>query len=491
MLKSFFRSMVWKLADSEHMPIRRIGWRLLEFFRRYTEKTHSKKLETGNGVALPIEDLNFLKALYQECARPDPKRTKKNSVQVATNTPIFSADMTTGPSGKVRRLAVFAPSLPKYDRSSSGLRVAQLVKSLPRFADRLTFLYTAKSEFDPQFKKFLPTDVEFSVVAESPNQITDRLIQLGPDVLIITDLFDHNFIALCDEVIERTKKALPTCRVVLDTMDCHWKKYARKALITGNSIDWKSGLKYREVEQKIYPKSDLLTVVTEGDGIDIVHSLEGVPQFSVIPICYELKESLPNFKDTRDLCFVGSATVNHNLDAMRHFRDEIYPHLERMIPGFIIKVIGTGWETVRGEFSGYPFQFLGHAPDLDQVLSQCRLFICPLTYGAGMKGKLGSAASAGIPVVTTSIGSEGYLIRDVQDFIVADEPVEFASACARMLTNATLWEETRNNFRLLVGSMYGYDAMQAAVSQMMQRLLLACPMRVHGEIKDQRAESNL
>lgn len=466
MVKSLLKGMVWKLADSEVMPVRRFGWRLLELFRRLTEKPEAVGSGYTGGFSVPVEDeeLAYLKQLYDRCNNGSRESVKGSAADYSDPAMVSVSSELTRKTGK---LVVLAPSLPKYDRSSSGLRVAQLVRTLPQFAENLTFLYTAKSEFDPHFKRFLPDGVQYSHVPETPQDIADGLTALDPDVLIVTDLFDREFIALCSDVLDRIRTQIPGCKIVLDTMDCHWKKYVRKALVSESPSDWQSGLRYMEVEQAIYPKANLLTVVSDADGNDIVQSIPGVPGYSVLPNCYELGQSLPEFEATQGLCFVGSANVNHNLDAMRHFRDDIYPRLQKLVPECPIHVVGTGWEAVRGEFTGYPFKFLGHVADLDGALSKFRVFICPLEYGAGMKGKLGSAASAGIPVVTTSIGSEGYPVRDTQDFIVADEPAEFAKACALLLTEAKVWGDMRDNFRSMMESLYGSGSMKTAVSRMM------------------------
>ena len=42
--------------------------------------------------------------------------------------------------------------------------------------------------------------------------------------------------------------------------------------------------------------------------------------------------------------------------------------------------------------------------DLRDVFDRTRVFVCPLRVGAGTKGKVSTAMSYGVPVVTTSWG---------------------------------------------------------------------------------------
>ena len=53
----------------------------------------------------------------------------------------------------------------------------------------------------------------------------------------------------------------------------------------------------------------------------------------------------------------------------------------------------------------------GHAPNLSPI-ARARVLLAPLTYGAGLKGKLIDAWRRGTPAVTTPIGSEGLRVED-------------------------------------------------------------------------------
>ena len=49
----------------------------------------------------------------------------------------------------------------------------------------------------------------------------------------------------------------------------------------------------------------------------------------------------------------------------------------------------------------------GYVPDLRPLFEKSRVFVAPLRYGAGVKGKIVTSMMYGVPVVTTSIGNEG------------------------------------------------------------------------------------
>jgi glycosyltransferase involved in cell wall biosynthesis len=60
------------------------------------------------------------------------------------------------------------------------------------------------------------------------------------------------------------------------------------------------------------------------------------------------------------------------------------------------------------------FRVLGPADDSIATLRNYRTLFAPLRFGAGIKGKIADAWSAGIPVVTTPIGAEGMRISGAE-----------------------------------------------------------------------------
>jgi glycosyltransferase involved in cell wall biosynthesis len=65
--------------------------------------------------------------------------------------------------------------------------------------------------------------------------------------------------------------------------------------------------------------------------------------------------------------------------------------------------------------------------------------LAPLTWGAGLKGKVTQSLAAGLPVVTTSLGAEGLTATDGEDIFIADEDEELAERVIRLLTDDVLW----------------------------------------------------
>jgi glycosyltransferase involved in cell wall biosynthesis len=60
------------------------------------------------------------------------------------------------------------------------------------------------------------------------------------------------------------------------------------------------------------------------------------------------------------------------------------------------------------------FRVFGPTEDAIATLRNYRVLLAPLRFGAGIKGKIADAWSAGIPVVTTPVGAEGMRVSGAE-----------------------------------------------------------------------------
>jgi len=82
----------------------------------------------------------------------------------------------------------------------------------------------------------------------------------------------------------------------------------------------------------------------------------------------------------------------------------------------------------------------GHVEDLAPLFEACRLSIAPLRYGAGVKGKIVTSLSFGVPVVASTIAAEGMNLQHGEDVLVADTPEAMAGQILRLYNDAELWQ---------------------------------------------------
>src|SRR5262245_63779359 len=81
----------------------------------------------------------------------------------------------------------------------------------------------------------------------------------------------------------------------------------------------------------------------------------------------------------------------------------------------------------------------GYVEDLGAVLDRLRLTVAPVRYGAGIKNKITTSLSHGVPCVATTVGAEGMGLVDGQEVLIADTPEVLAEAVVRVYTDGVLW----------------------------------------------------
>jgi glycosyltransferase involved in cell wall biosynthesis len=141
----------------------------------------------------------------------------------------------------------------------------------------------------------------------------------------------------------------------------------------------------------------------------------------------------------RGLVFIGGFQHPPNVDAMLWYAREVLPQVRTRLPGVRTYVIGSNVTGSIQALAADDFSILGYVPDIVTYLEGCRVSIAPLRYGAGVKGQLNTAMSHGLPVVATTPSIDGMHLEDGRDVVVADDPIAFADAIARVHEDRALW----------------------------------------------------
>ena len=117
--------------------------------------------------------------------------------------------------------------------------------------------------------------------------------------------------------------------------------------------------------------------------------------------------------------------------------------------------------------AGDGIEAVGYVPSLEPHLQQCRLSIAPLRFGAGVKGKITTALSAGVPMVATSIAVEGMHLEHERDVLVADSAEAFAAAIIRLHGDEALWIRLAQGGRENVARHFSPDAARPMLGELL------------------------
>jgi glycosyltransferase involved in cell wall biosynthesis len=141
-----------------------------------------------------------------------------------------------------------------------------------------------------------------------------------------------------------------------------------------------------------------------------------------------------------NLLFAGTLSWQPNEEGLGWFIKAVAPMLRSTLT---LDILGgqpsSGLRALEGE-DGCRLVWQGRVPSVMPFYEAASVFVAPLLSGSGIKIKILNALSHGLPVVTTSVGIEGFP-RDWKDCIhVADSPEEFAQAVQHLFHDRTAWE---------------------------------------------------
>jgi len=180
-----------------------------------------------------------------------------------------------------------------------------------------------------------------------------------------------------------------------------------------------------------------------------------------IPTGVDLEYFSFKAKDRRDkiyrLIFIGHYPHFPNEDAVIYFANKIYPLIRKKIKDIEFLIVGSNpTESVMRLSKKDGIKVIGTVDDVRPYLYMSDVFVNPIRFSAGIKGKVLEAMAVGLPVVSTHFGAYGINARHNHQILLADNPYEFSQQVIRLLNDNLLYERLAVNARKLVEEKYDW-----------------------------------
>jgi len=269
------------------------------------------------------------------------------------------------------------------------------------------------------------------------NAIKDHLETFG-------DCYDFVFITraevaekYCDDVKACSRQA----RIIFNTIDLHFIREQRQAELENNSLLGGLALRRKELELTIAAKSDCTLVVSSYEE-EVLRRENPCLNVSVVPMTLEMPGRQADFAERADLLYIGGFQHTPNVDAVLYFVQTIYPAIKVKLPEIRFYIVGSKPPDVILDLAGdSSIVVTGYLEDVAPYFNRCRLSVAPIRYGAGLKGKVITSLSYGLPMVASPIACEGIGLQDGIDVLIANNPAEFVEKVVRLYTDAALWNQ--------------------------------------------------
>jgi Glycosyltransferase len=183
-----------------------------------------------------------------------------------------------------------------------------------------------------------------------------------------------------------------------------------------------------------------------------------------------VKGSERTFAERKDIVFVGGFQHTPNVDAVQYFVKEIMPLLRKKLPGVRFYAVGSKPPAEIKALESADVIITGFIQDLTSFLEKMRVSVAPLRYGAGIKGKIGTAMAVGLPVVATTMAAEGMGLMDGDNICMADGAEAFANAIAGIYKNEALWSRISRDGLAFSERAWGADSAQRILATILSDL---------------------
>ncbi|MBV8808813.1 MAG: glycosyltransferase [Acidobacteriaceae bacterium] len=336
------------------------------------------------------------------------------------------------------RILIINDSLPLYDKDAGSQRLMRIIEILVAEEFSVQFHSVNYAPIQPYTAELQALGVEVLHYHDGPLTAEHRLKQA----------FSHVDVAwVCRPDVAQDfvpwLRQYSHIKRVYDTVDLHFVRARRQAQLEGRFDDraWKQ---MRDLELRWARECDATITVTPQEK----RTLEklGISDVHVIPTIHDLSSHRRcKFAESRDLLFIGGYGHPPNIDAAEWIVQEIMPLIWIDLPDVRLTLLGSEPPPTVLALRSNRVIVPGYIPDVAPYFLEHRIFVAPLRYGAGLKGKIGEAMSYRLPVVTTPVGAEGFELRDGADALIATDAKHFAASVVRLYTDGELWLRLSEN----------------------------------------------
>lgn len=248
--------------------------------------------------------------------------------------------------------------------------------------------------------------------------------------------------------------------LIYDMVDFHYLRMKREAQLKNDSKLDTLAQNFLKIELENCSNADVILAISKEDKSNLLSYYPNDSKIEIVGNIHQFINQNTNylkFQDRKNLLFVGGFDHLPNRDAVVFLKSEIMPLVWQSIPNLEVNIVGSNATDEILSLQSDRFNIIGYVKDLSEYYNSHRLFIAPLRFGAGVKGKIGQSLEYGLPIVTTDIGAEGYDFGVFYDNCIANDPKDFSEKIVKLYQDENLWNNL-TSYSEQVLSPFSYEA---------------------------------
>lgn len=262
--------------------------------------------------------------------------------------------------------------------------------------------------------------------------------------------------------------AQPQPMIIYDAHNAEWILQKRACLADlKNPVRWPAAAyswvqwhRLRQYEADLLRRVDHTVAMSHPDKVALRDVAPDVP-ITVVPNGVDLAAYAEAGQTVAyDLLFTGKMDFRPNIDAVLWFGKQVWPLILAQRPGTTFAIVGQRPHPRLDVLRDLPgVTITGYVEDVRPYLSGATVYVAPLRVGGGTRLKLLEAMVMGVPIVSTTVGAEGFPVVNGQELILADEPESFAQKVLDLLANPARRARLAAAGKAFAQANYGWDAL--------------------------------
>lgn len=236
-------------------------------------------------------------------------------------------------------------------------------------------------------------------------------------------------------------KAYSSAKIFYFAHDLHFLREMRRAEVIKDAKVKDLAIKLKSLELSVAMRSDVTLVFSEFEKKTLERENPNL-NVEVMPWIQNVNHAGASFETRNNLMFIGSFRHLPNVDGILWFVKEVFPKVKKHFSDISLFIVGSDpTPEIEALTSNDDIIVTGYVPDVTPYFSKSKIFIAPLLYGAGIKGKIVEAMSHGLPVVTTSLGAEGLNVEHGRTVFIADTPADYVDSIVTLYASKDVWSQ--------------------------------------------------
>jgi glycosyltransferase involved in cell wall biosynthesis len=187
-------------------------------------------------------------------------------------------------------------------------------------------------------------------------------------------------------------------------------------------------------------QADVVVVVSDPDRQALARIVPDV-EVDVVPngipfADYVSYRAPKGYLPPHSLVFTGKMDFRPNVDAVLWFADQVFPLIRARQPDARFYVVGQRpherLERLRGTAG---IVITGRVPETQPYIAGADVYVIPLLSGGGTRFKVLEAMTLGRPVVSTTMGCDGFPVSSGCEVLLADDAEAFAERVLELLAD--------------------------------------------------------